>query len=275
MKNIDFKRLYNLLNWDIRTYKKDYTTMLIAPFCTMLVISLIVSGYLFSFGSDFNVNHIIATEITPFAILFVMCAMLGVAGRAFQHMMTNQDRISYLMLPASNMEKYIVRVVCRTIIMFGLLIAGIVAADLIFGLLVWIRTGEFVSTINLSQFFSNTLGTRTWGTTSCVVRAIVVVFIWSFFVLGSAFFRRRAVLMTFLCLVGGALAIAVIMGISIGYIAEWASARNITIEFHDGFENIFDIICNLIVLCWLFFNLWFSYRLFSRMQVINNRWINK
>lgn len=279
MKNIDTQRLTNLMNWDLRTYKKEYTNMLLAPFAAMLVIALLTSGYLFNYGTDFHVNHIQVNEITPFAILFVMCAMLGVAGRAFQHMMSNQERVAYLMLPASNMEKFLVRVVFRTFIMFGLIIAAVVCATYLFGLLVWIRSGEFVQVVSLATFFHSVLGTDSPSVSTWLCMAMGVMLIWSFFVLGSAYFRRRAVLMTFLCLFAGMLVISAIIGISAGYCIEWFNNISfdhiVTIEFLMDPELLFDIIGNLIILAWLSFNLWYSYRLFCRMQVINNRWNNK
>lgn len=277
MKNIDSKRLTNLLNWDIKTYKKEYTNMLLATFGTLTMAALVVSGYLTSFSGDFHVNHILATEITPFAIIFVMFAMLGVAGQAFQHIMTNQERIAYMMLPASNIEKFIVRVVLRTLIMFGLIIAAVVAADCFFGFLVWIRTGEFVSIIAMSQFFSYTLGVNNFGGVDWLTNVMGVMLIWSFFVLGSAFFRRRAVLKTFLCLFAFVLVFSSLIGIGVGYFLEWSRnlSQDISIEFLIEPSLLFEIIGNIVCVLWLSFNIWYSYRLFSRMQVINNRWNNK
>lgn len=274
MKNIDVKRFTNLLNWDLRTYKKEYTTMLMAAFGYTLLIALTMSNYITVFTGDYHVSNFLSTQVTPFAVLFVMCAMLGVAGRAFQHIQTNQERIAYIMLPASNIEKYIVRVVCRTIIMFVLIIAAVIAADLIFGVLVWIRTGEFYNVISMSKFFNNVLGTGSLSIGQWCAQVLAVLLTWSFFVLGSAFFRRRATLMTFLCLFAAALVISALIAMGAGFMVEWLIDHDMNVEF--PFDRIwFDVIGNLIVLLWLSFNIWYSYRLFSRMQVINNRWNNK
>lgn len=274
MNNLDTKRLTNLLNWDIKTYKKDYTTILLATFGALLSVALVTSGYLFDFTSDYHFSYFSIEGITTFATVFVMCAMIGVAGRAFQHMMTNQERIAYMMLPASTLEKYLVRVVFRTFLMFILIITAVIAADYIFGFLLWIRTGEFVHAVRMLEFIGNLWGTVSMSFGQWVAKFDVVFLIWSFFILGSVFFRRRAVLMTFLTLFAAGLVFSILMGASVGYIIEWMGDKNIEIEFLLS-DTWVSIICNLIVLAWLSFNLWYSYRLFSRMQVINNRWNNK
>lgn len=278
MKNIDTTRLLNLLRWDLVTYKKTYRNMFLAPCGMILISALLLSNYLFSWGDGWNINHFTATELTIPAIMIVTCGMAGVMGHAFGHLTTTQDRITYFMLPASNIEKYLVRVVLRGTIMFAELILAIVAADVIFGLLSWLRTGEYSSCIAMSQFFDNVLGTghtslREWFTT-----ALFVIQIWSVFLVGSAFFRRRPVLMTFLVWTGATLVFSAVLGISIGYMIEWfrdiSSNLTITVEWIVDpiiLLNSIVIVCQLL---WISFFVWWSYRIFTHMQVINNRWNN-
>lgn len=278
MKNIDTTRLLNLLRWDLATYKKSYRNMFLVPCGAILIVALLSSSYLFSWGSDWHPSMFLSAEMTIPAIMIVMMAMVAVMGRAFDHLHSTQDRIGYFMLPASNLEKYIVRVLFRGIIMFAELIIAIIAADVIFGLLCLLRTGEFYNCISMTQFFDSILGTGSATFVEWTEAALAVLLIWSFFLVGSAFFRRNAILMTFLVWTGATLLLSAVAAFCLGFGVAWFN------DVHEGSTITIDwivapdIVINggfiIGMLAWLVFDIWWAYRLFTRMQVINNRWNN-
>ena len=99
-------------------------------------------------------------------------------------------------------------------------------------------------------------------------------YIHSLFIVGGTLFRRQPFLLT--C---ATIAIVVIllgtilnqMDVSFdfktGVLDE--NTRKIITTFHPAFYILHSVLCPLVI-----FHYWLSYKLFTRMQVINNKWLN-
>lgn len=278
MKNLDKTRLLNLLRWDLTTYRKEYRNIFLWPFGALMGFALLKSGYILSWGNEWGITQAMAWEGNVLASLMVMFAMVGVMGNAFTHLNLNQDRISYFMLPASNLEKYLVRVLFRGLIMFAEVILAVLVTDVLFGLLCWLRTGEFFNGIDMGIFFNDILGTGQTSLLDWCEAALGVILIWSFFLVGSAFFRRRPVLMTFMVCLGAVMALSAIVAFSAGFLEAWIADmkydKTQIVSILKTLEPMVEPTGIAILLLWIAGNVWWSYRIFTRMQAINGRWNN-
>lgn len=257
-KTFDIHRFAMVLRWDILTNKKRYTGALlglILGFTLIFIISLLsmrgwdyTESFHFSDPSEYFLNNnysffCIFMGIVP----FVMATMI------FHNMANKLSRENFLMLPASNLEKYFVRLLNMTLGSFILVILALIGADLVQLAFSFIITPSFHMSLSWPTL-------SRWITTEFSFGDFCAfLFFHSFCILGGAFYRKQPFLLTFVT--GGVLL--------------WALGC-ISIFFHPIFPRIpTEDICYIIIcLCLTVFNYWASYKLFCRMQVICNKWIN-
>lgn len=204
-------------------------------------------------------------------ILFAACiAFYCFVGNTFNNMKTKVDRETYLMLPASNLEKYLGRVFNMTIGGLAQCILAIAIADFIQLAFSIFITPEYHTSLTFHVFSRCCLFIKELPVQDAIAMSVFLcstgLFVHSFYTLGSAFFRKASLLLT------------TAAGLFLAYIVIYFTKDfvNISITINDGTGTfcysslIYDaILCVLSVINYLA-----SYKIFSRMQVINNKWIN-
>lgn len=185
--------------------------------------------------------------------------MLYGGSRMFEFMRLKQSAITYLMHPATNLEKYVARLAYVSFLWaaiggMGLLIGDFLrwGVDLMFGLNtpmaivhVW---HDFVTPVLQDRVSLKSLAeTLAASFTLCL-------WMYTFFVLGSAVFRRHCLLFTSFCF------------LFVGY----AGVRSWHFWcFADSMGNFVAVLLLLAIL-----NIIVAYHIFTRMQVISNKWLN-
>ena len=233
----------------------------------------IVENWPMEIYSYYN-RHVEQTSV--FGVVFFCIAMLFCASFMFSQMKDTRKRSAYLLWPVSNLEKYVVSLLYSIVLMAVLTIAAYVLAD---ALRVFIDslTGRII----------------VWGTPMIFTRIIYspafehwqmvwMLFNWVFYfhslyIVGGTLFRRQQFLFT-----SATIAVVVILLIIVLNQIDWNS---VNIDFINGtwdektktYTTIFHpffYILNTAVTLLIPIHYWISYKLFTRMQVINNKWLN-
>lgn len=219
-----------------------------------------------SFGFDWFYSNL--------AAMAVMCGfflMLVLDSNIFKNMLTKQGRISFLSLPASNLEKFLARFLWVNISGWVIFVVGIAIADGVQAL-VSLSLGLGVHGSVIAAFFPSNPGAGSnlplIGVHEteflCFLLSAALLFnaSWTFF---GTLFRKNAWLWSLSLNVLFITLIAMVVDSNIDIICDLDKQMG-----HDVMLAIVDGVM-ISVSALLYFG---SYKLFKRMQVINNRWVN-
>ena len=150
------------------------------------------------------------------------------ASRMFLHLSTRKTAIPYLMLPASNKDKFLANCIMTlggTFVMFIIALLGADVVQALFNLATRFTTGSitanYVESIFNVEFQSNNI----------ISNKIILSLFWvhSIFTLGSTIFRKHSLIKTILSLLGASIILVMIIG---GIVSSAVSSnRDITIQF--------------------------------------------
>ncbi len=217
-------------------------------------------------------NNIVGDTV-GFGIVFFCFAMLFCASFMFSQMKDTRKRSAYLLWPVSNVEKYVVSFLYSVVFMTVLTVAAYVLADGLRVLTDWL-TGRIViwGFPKLAEFFSSNAICENWQT-AWMFFAWVFYF-HSLYIVGGTLFRRQQFLMTSAVIV----VVGILLIMTLNQVhpdvdivtGTWdEKTRTYTQVFHPAFYILTSVLTLLI-----FFHYWVSYKLFTRIQVINNKWLN-
>lgn len=276
MSNFNTKRFIQTLKWSAQATKKEIATIAGCMFFIYLV-PFIISVIGTQGDSDIVVDSSIENATMACTFFFGVYTMISGCW-IMNNMKTKEQRITFKMLPASDLEKFIVRVLYITVVWMLIGVVAFCLADLCRILICFISGSHGTySTIPdvLNMWFgpANTHSMRmtSWGLNFIAgVLAINAWVFWahSFYVLGGAFFRRRQFILTSCA----HFALGILTLIIISYIP----VGNIILSAEDGvkFVNTIAYAYTAVAIIVGLLNWWLTYRLFKRSQVINNKWIN-
>ena len=269
--NFQFSRLLMVMRWDVFTNLKAYLNMMLGmtfallPFFIMQLYQLSKQYQLFPDTIDLSY-----WGMSQYVLMIFSIAMYMMATQIFMVMKTTGQREQFLMLPASNLEKYISRFLFSTLGAAVAMITAIVVSDLVqlifsFVLLpghhqsvclsimalLWKIWTTFIESIDSAGALMLSLLIMTCG-----------VLVHSFFILCGTLFRKHTIV------VSGILFIVMIYLVI--YVIESVPGTITTCLMHGDNSWLFSIAELLLA----GFQYWLSYKVFTRMQVICNRWIN-
>ena len=288
----DKTRFVKLLKWEMMTERKDYMRFAIgiALTLTFLFCATIISRYfndvngypedtLIMFKKDIvMILSILAWTVYLFAIF------LG-ASFVFKNVATKQQRIAFFSLPASNLEKFLVRLFHVMIgyplcFLVALAFADIMQLFLSFILLKGPDYSVVVKSVTalFTPIYSDLNGEIIKGcllfphgfTLVGIMESLSYLtffaFNYAFWIFCGTLFRRNAWLLT--------LASQVVIGFVVIMIICVFPFPSIGNSLNESSALALAYLC--IAIAWVVIALmyWGSYRLFSRMQVINNKWLN-
>ena len=285
-KTFDLHRFGMVLRWDLLTNWKSYfySNAGLAIGIIMLSISMLYSFPHSYFIVERDLNYYYECRMTGFlAAIFILFIFIS-ACNIFSNMKTKLQRESFMMLPANNLEKYAARFLMMSIgSIIMMLIATLIADFVQFVLSFFMTPGYHASIIgsSLSQIYK--AATNTGDNPICIlagqceIEAALVgwsflIMIYSFTLLGGTFFRKQPIILT---AVSGII-IFMIIGYCGSKLEEWGA-----FDFfkHLNYDNPSTSLCMAIFWSVIFLalaasSLWASYKIFTRMQVICNKWIN-
>lgn len=287
-KTFDLHRFGMVLRWDLLTNWKSYFYSIagLAIGIIMLSISMLYSfphSHYIVEGGD--LGNYYESRMTGFlAAIFILFFFIS-ACNIFSNMKTKLQRESFMMLPANNLEKYAARFLMMSVGSILIMVIAMLIADFVQFVLSFFMTPGYHASIigsSLSQIYkaatdatcNNPISILAW---QCKIDAALVgwsflIMIYSFTLLGGTFFRKQPIILT---AVSGII-IFMIIGYCGSELEEWGA-----FDFfkHLNYDNLGTSLCMAIFWSVIFLalaasSLWASYKLFTRMQVICNKWIN-
>jgi hypothetical protein len=256
MIQFNFNRFGKLARWSLTNDKKYHVKTFLQTLVIMTLLYLFFTSITVTFDKE-NANYHVCAIST--IILFASTIVVG-SSFMFYSMERKNDMQALLMLPASNLEKYLMRYV-SWILLLPLYVVATVSADLVqyvFGLVVGHEEVRFVISATMEM-----LG-KMWsqvpaGKHSVAVIGLVLLFLWfqSFYALGATLFRTNKynwIPTTFVVIV-------------LFLLFVWLSPDRGKIELVKD-DSASDTVMNVVYAVWVVMNFWLSYRLFCRRQVI-------
>lgn len=285
-KTFDLHRFGMVLRWDLLTNWKSYFYSIagLAIGIIMLSISMLYSFPHSHFIVEGDLGNYYEGNMTVFLAAIVILFFFISPCNIFSNMKTKLQRENFMMLPANNLEKYAARFLMMSVgSILMMLIATLIADFVQFVLSFFMTPGYHASIIgsSLSQIYK--AATNTGDNLICILAgqykidaAILgwsfLTMIYSFCLLGGTFFRKQPIILT---AVSGII-IFMIIGYCGSELEEWGA-----FDFfkHFNYDNPGTSLCiaifwSVVFLALAAFSLWASYKLFTRMQVICNKWIN-
>ena len=285
-KTFDLHRFGMVLRWDLLTNWKSYFYSIagLAIGIIMLSISMLYSFPHSHFIVEGDLGNYYEGNMTGFLAAIVILFFFISPCNIFSNMKTKLQRENFMMLPANNLEKYAARFLMMSVgSILMMLIATLIADFVQFVLSFFMTPGYHASIIgsSLSQIYK--AATNTGDNPICILAgqykidaAILgwsfLTMIYSFCLLGGTFFRKQTIILT---AVSGII-IFMIIGYCGSELEEWGA-----FDFfkHFNYDNPGTSLCiaifwSVVFLALAAFSLWASYKLFTRMQVICNKWIN-
>ena len=286
-KTFDLHRFGMVLRWDLLTNWKSYLYSIAGLAIGIIMTSI---SMLYSFphshyiveGGD--LGNYYESRMTGFLAAIVILFFFISACNIFSNMKTKLQRESFMMLPANNLEKYAARFLMASVGSILIMVIATLIGDFVqFVLSFFMTPGYHASIIGsfLSQIYeaatdtgNNPISILAWhkNIDGALVGWSFLIMIYSFTLLGGTFFRKQPIILT---AVSG-----IIIFMIIGYcgrkLEEWGVFDFYT---HINYDNPVTTLCLAIFWSVVFLalaagSLWASYKLFTRMQVICNKWIN-
>ena len=285
-KTFDLHRFGMVLRWDLLTNWKSYFYSIagLAIGIIMLSISMLYSFPHSHFIVEGDLGNYYEGNMTGFLAAIVILFFFISPCNIFSNMKTKLQRENFMMLPANNLEKYAARFLMMSVgSILMMLIATLIADFVQFVLSFFMTPGYHASIIGSSLRQIYEAATNTGDNPICILAgqykidaAILgwsfLTMIYSFCLLGGTFFRKQPIILT---AVSGII-IFMIIGYCGSELEEWGA-----FDFfkHFNYDNPGTSLCiaifwSVVFLALAAFSLWASYKLFTRMQVICNKWIN-
>ena len=285
-KTFVLHRFGMVLRWDLLTNWKGYFNRIagLAIGIILLSISMLYSFPHSYFIEEGDLGNYYECRMTGFLAAIYILLIFVSASNIFGNMKTKLQRESFLMLPANNLEKYAARFLMMSIgSIIMMLIATLIADFVQFVFSFFMTPGYHASIIgsSLSQIYkaatdagNNPISILAWQykIDAAILGWSFLTMIYSFCLLGGTFFRKQPIILT---AVSGII-IFMIIGYCGSELEEWGA-----FDFfkHLNYDNPGTSLCMAIFWSVIFLalaasSLWASYKIFTRMQVICNKWIN-
>lgn len=285
-KTFDLHRFGMVLRWDLLTNWKSYFYSIagLAIGIIMLSISMLYSFPHSHFIVEGDLGNYYEGNMTVFLAAIVILFFFISPCNIFSNMKTKLQRENFMMLPANNLEKYAARFLMMSVgSILMMLIATLIADFVQFVLSFFMTPGYHASIIGSSLSLIYKAATNTGDNPICILAgqykidaAILgwsfLTMIYSFCLLGGTFFRKQPIILTAI----SGIIIFMIIGYCGSELEEWGA-----FDFfkHFNYDNPGTSLCiaifwSVVFLALAAFSLWASYKLFTRMQVICNKWIN-
>ena len=285
-KTFDLHRFGMVLRWDLLTNWKGYFNRIagLAIGIILLSISMLYSFPHSYFIEEGDLGNYYECRMTGFLAAIYILLIFVSASNIFGNMKTKLQRESFLMLPANNLEKYAARFLMMSVGSILMMLIATLVADFVQFILSFFMTPGYHASIigsSLSQIYkaatdagNNPISILAWQykIDAAILGWSFLTMIYSFCLLGGTFFRKQPIILT---AVSGII-IFMIIGYCGSELEEWGA-----FDFfkHLNYDNPGTSLCmaifwSVIFLALAAFNYWASYKLFTRMQVICNKWIN-
>ena len=287
-KTFDLHRFGMVLRWDLLTNWKSYFYSIagLAIGIIMLSISMLYSfphSHFIVEGGD--LGNYYEDSMTGLLATILIAFFFVSACNIFSNTKTKLQRENFLMLPANNLEKYAARFLMMSVGSILMMLIATLVADFVQFILSFFMTPGYHASIigsSLSQIYkiatiggNNPISILAWHEKidAALLGWSFLIMIYSFCLLGGTFFRKQPLILT---AVSGII-IFMIIGYCGSKLEDWGVFG---VHYYENYYSqaptlsMTTIFWSVVFLALAAFNYWASYKLFTRMQVICNKWIN-
>lgn len=270
MENFNIKRFGQVFCRLLLVRKKTYFNLFLTA-VLFFALAVIASFHPFHWDKlsveEMTVSLIGSSSFCYGAIVIV--AML--CGSAIISDLRNkQDKISELTLPASNLEKFVARCIGATFVVMLIVAAAFVVGDLLQqGVNMLIHKGSHASMLML-LFKNMDQAIQRFNEADNALPLQLLGFITanSIFVVGGMFFRKVAWLKTGLTFIAITFTL---MGIFVGFCYLVYTYTDYVVVVPNEFPQWAQALFYVAITASCYY---FAYRIYCRLQAINNKWIN-
>ena len=277
METFNIKRFGNVCTRLVMLRKKEYFNLFLAITLFVALICIFACNP-FSGEAKGTLEYaysFLQLGITIYSFSLILITIYG--ANIIRDLKTKQQRIDELVLPATNLEKFTARVLASTVLILILVVAGIVAGDILQMLInMLLHKGTFAS-FCLSSFnvaFTE-LQTSIITRENVAHKPIRLMFLLTlissnaFYLLGGMLFRKTAWLKTTLAVIVISIALFCLF---VGYAYVVYGYTNYVVYMPEWMRSAwFNITLLIVQTCACYY---FAYRIYCRLQAINTRWLN-
>lgn len=273
MSNFDIKRFARVAQW---TWRMNFKGVL--SFAAGLSIGYLgpYIGWIYPYlkGMPADGEGRLVNSISMCTVIYLLVVIIS-GGWIFANMQTKAQRTTVKLLPATDLEKFLVNFLAVTLGAAVMAIVAFCIADivrivvcLIFGIdhvaiglpyflqMLFTDTDFAGSSVNAGRIFPTAVNFTALGW---------CLWAQSLYVFGGTVLRRYQFVITS--------AVHVLLFIAFAIVVSYGGGNVETTVMDEGLAPVFyaigTVLAAIAVLNW-----WFSYWIFKRMQVINNKWIN-
>ena len=275
-----FSRLGLVMKRDfMENWKTNLYTFLGISLAFLLVYLLYMNDSNGSSNGFINDHAGAFASITSFLLVYF-------ASETMKNMRTKEQRFSYLMLPATSLEKFVSRALYVTVGMFVMILLASLLAEVVrwafmpffdqmpdkLKVCVWLDAwGKIFDDLNPFKATAKLLVNKNAFVLGGIIGGAVALWWHSLYILGGNYFGKYAFFKT----TGIIILVAILLAMGISHI-DFDFGPG-TFEWLDEFmrnnedwlnENFVAGVITFIFLCFTAFNWWLSYKLFTRQQVI-------
>ena len=254
-------RFLQVLRWELLLSKRQITTMALTFFGMVVIPQILTLVFRSSSSSAYTMGILCA--IALFAYMLCSGALI------FSSLRSRQQRINDFMLPASNKEKFVARYLVLVVAMPLAAIAGFFVGDVLQYLMSLIINSNAAqwATSALTEGLNNS-GIFHFYTNLDDAPSPLEGF---FAILFGSIFHKHPLRMAILTWMGLGIVLLMIGAFAARILAEFLHS-GYTITLYDAWLKALYYIINIIIIAFCYR---FAYHRYTRLQVINNQWINK
>lgn len=277
MENFNIQRFGNVCSRLVMIRKKEYFKMFLGLMLAFTLCCVLACNPFHLEALSDEDCKLAFLKISGFIGVFSVIYVVLSGAMIISDLKTKQQRIDELALPATNLEKFVARVIGSTLLAVVILVVAFFVADLLQMLInMLLHKGTFASTtVMIKDAITKIRILDIKPSAEETFMSVSMSNILSFlapnacYILGGMLFRKTAWLKTSLALIIlGIIIFSLFVGYGyliykytdyVVYIPEWIQSK--------WFSTTLSIV--QIVVCY-----YFAYRIYCRLQAINTRWLN-
>lgn len=285
MNTINIQRLKDVILWNSITAKREMRNIFLTFTACFSMYTLIL--FISNITSRTPVSEYQYVPVSAFLILVIGAFLLSRACMVMSRLMKKGELAAYLLLPATQGEKFLALIVRNFFVMLLVMLAAVVASDIIVALMTLLFCGSAKSiTLIMLASFADTLAdvfTSPLGAVLAIIATMCSMY--SYCLMCGTLFRKHPILFA----VGIAFlipwVIVMFFGIAIAPYVDWELLEwlentrfGIWLQDPDNMElfgkimayTFFVVLPSIMTVVFT----WVSFKAFKRTQLINNRIIN-
>lgn len=288
--SFSFSRFCLLLRRDLYEHKKEHRNTALASFITLGLFTTLFLTFTRSYVDGvYTIDaHQVAIHSASVALFAFHLGILIKISSLFSNLHSKQGRITFFITPASNCEKYLVRIVQSTFVAWGIMLLTIPLTDAIFWLVAQVlqfNYESFTSTfLHYCYRFCNFVssGSSTYDNIyihplyAWAIYLTTVLSIMTNYVVGASIFRRYPFIMTSVSLFLIGILTSIISGLLVAFFFQEKNIGEMVMQILglSSLEEFFVFMLHFLFwsnILWVIGGNYWAYRSFTRANAIAQR----